>query len=876
MSARLRAYAAHFALLDAGGTIVTESRREARELMRADTERRRLLGATVWETPDILPLGAWLERSFHRAGLEGVVLDAALEARLWQRVVAESEAGEGLLDSRGAAGLAASAHALALLHGLELESLKPETVEQSAFLAWARRFAALCREHGQVAGAALPARLAQAGPSLGPVLGWHGFATPPPALVRLGAALEARGTRIEHLAAVLPGAQLATLRPESPEAELLAIAGWILARLQRDPDARLAVLIPELGTRESSLKRFLDEHLQPERLVIDHPPERRYALASGAPLLEHALVDSALLVLELGLDALEPERASRLLRSPYLDGSAREAGGRAALEVALRALTRAPLAPTVLAERAGASGLAALEASIRGCREALKGPSHRLPSVWAIAFARALGRSRWCCDRPLDSLEFQTRAKWQSLLERFAGFDALLAPLRLFDAIAELARLAAMTEFQAEEGEPAVVFLDAFQDPGFALDGLWVGGMSAELFPAPASPHPFLPLAWQKSAGLSRASAAIELAHAETLSAAWRGRCAELVCSCPTGDENGEIVASPMLPEAPVPRGLAPPGSRALEVHAARRVESWRDTALPALAGQQPLHGVKALELQSACPFRAGAELRLGARALEARVPGLSRLERGRRAHAALSAIWRTLGDSATLLTLPPGQRREAIEAAVAEAFRDAPRDSPHHALERGWLRRAIDALLDAEAERAPFTVAALETECVGALAGHPFRYRPDRIDRLEDGSLVLVDYKTGARRPREWTGERPDTLQLLSYATQLESAPRALVYAHLPLAQSGFVGLAEEEGLFPGGAVKVPARQRHQAMRGRSWASLMDEWRRTTERLARDFVAGVARVDPAASACDNCPLDGLCRIEPQALAEHREAADEP
>ncbi len=57
-------YRAQFDLLDAGGELVTATRRQAHELARAHTARQRALGRLVWETPRIVPLPAWLERAW--------------------------------------------------------------------------------------------------------------------------------------------------------------------------------------------------------------------------------------------------------------------------------------------------------------------------------------------------------------------------------------------------------------------------------------------------------------------------------------------------------------------------------------------------------------------------------------------------------------------------------------------------------------------------------------------------------------------------------------------------------------------------------------------------------------------------------------------
>ena len=43
------------------------------------------------------------------------------------------------------------------------------------------------------------------------------------------------------------------------------------------------------------------------------------------------------------------------------------------------------------------------------------------------------------------------------------------------------------------------------------------------------------------------------------------------------------------------------------------------------------------------------------------------------------------------------------------------------------------------------------------SLAGITFNLRIDRVDRLNDGSLLVIDYKTGNVSPKTWELPRPD-----------------------------------------------------------------------------------------------------------------------
>jgi hypothetical protein len=70
------------------------------------------------------------------------------------------------------------------------------------------------------------------------------------------------------------------------------------------------------------------------------------------------------------------------------------------------------------------------------------------------------------------------------------------------------------------------------------------------------------------------------------------------------------------------------------------------DAELPPISTEESTRGgARLLELQAACPFRAQAEVRLGARALEEPAMGVDAAERGDLVHAALARLWSELGD---------------------------------------------------------------------------------------------------------------------------------------------------------------------------------------------------------------------------------------
>ena len=71
-------------------------------------------------------------------------------------------------------------------------------------------------------------------------------------------------------------------------------------------------------------------------------------------------------------------------------------------------------------------------------------------------------------------------------------------------------------------------------------------------------------------------------------------------------------------------------------------------------------------KLQAMCPFKAFAELRLGATELDEAETGLSALDRGLLIHRVLQKIWDVLGSHAGLLSTGDEQLADIVRRTVA------------------------------------------------------------------------------------------------------------------------------------------------------------------------------------------------------------------
>jgi ATP-dependent helicase/DNAse subunit B len=301
-------------------------------------------------------------------------------------------------------------------------------------------------------------------------------------------------------------------------------------------------------------------------------------------------------------------------------------------------------------------------------------------------------------------------------------------------------------------------------------------------------------------------------------------------------------------------------GKRPIESFAPSELDEYRETNGPAFdVSKQARGGTRAIKAQSECPFKAFATFRLRASLPEDASFGFDALDRGKFVHTALENVWKELKSSTALHAATPAQIWELVQMAVGKTLENQDGTEFYaqtSQVERDRLQQLIyDWLMTVERERTvPFTVDSAEEPMHITLGGLPLRVRMDRVDRLEDGGLVLIDYKTGGNiNKNRLVGERPAEPQLLIYAAAQERnvdgvlfgclAPRELRYAGFTRCKLTKLRTVEVE---------------------KDWDAFILESRDTVEGLAREYLHGEAVIRPSKHACEYCDLAALCRKDEQ------------
>jgi ATP-dependent helicase/nuclease subunit B len=874
------------AAIDSGRTVLVASRRAARAVRLAYARVARARGLDAWRTPDVLTVGAWLERTFQRmrsARSDLRLLPATHVAALWDRVVAESPPDIPIANPGGIARAAQRAWTRSILWQIDLAAIALDPGEEARTLArWIRLFREHCEARDWLPAPAVTQWLLDHGRGTGEALLLAQPEELTPLERRVFTSLAERGDDVRSIALEPPRAALEGCRARDAGEELALATDWARRQVEQGGTS-IGIVVPDLAARLTRVRRTVEDCFVPGVRRLGVPASTpAVEIAAASRLGEFPLVSAALELLELVRGPATIALVSRMLLNPFVGEAQVEISARATLDRRVREDPREHLGLRDLERLASIQGCPALERRLAAVGALTRGYTQReTASVWAERLLQLLAAFGWPGERALDSDERQTVEKFREAVGLFGSLDEILGAMSYDEARREFARLTIATSFEPRTLPAPVTVIDADASAGMQFDALWITGMDAARWPPPADPDPLLPVRLQIEAGMPWANAAGSRARARRRLDTLLGSADAVIASWAQWDGDAEQRHSPWLDaiskwrqEAPTPRAYRH------TLYAARpRLERIEDARAPSLVETRAPGGTRVIELQALCPFRAQAELRLHARPLGASGAEVDPIERGQLAHRALDELWRELGSRAALDALAPDVLTARVRSIVARQAQALLVGASAHrarlvAIEIELASARILELLESERARLPFRVherpELKETLSIGGLE---LDLRIDRVDELESGEQVVIDYKTGtSAQVNHWYGPRPRQPQLPLYALARRQGLAGVAFARLGRGRVGFAGVASRAGVLPG-IDAWPARAR--GAPATTWSGLLDHWHQSVERLARDFAAGIATVDPLPQACRYCELATLCRVHEQVREPDLEGSDE-
>lgn len=888
-------------LLKDGFTLLAPNNRGVDGILReyASGSRGSSKTAKAWERPAVFAIDIYIQQLWQLAASQGVapfnetqLLGRFDEQEIWLQTVRSSYEKYPLLNSEETANSVARSYRFfkqwdVAANG-DVERYR-NAVDFQTFLDWSQQFEGHCKKINAVslsdAGRIIASHIEALQPLLPSKIALINFNQPPPLYVELFDALgtvcevdwQRSATQDTQLGPAFEDRNNSYQGYQDNGIEIDACIQWCQAKAREFPDSHIGIVVDHSRSLEPLIEEALFRNSNASNSqqfdIADHL--NRYH--SSDTLDELPDFSTALSLLALNHEMIDCERFCKLLQLPSLLGSESELQARIALETTLRGNTEAEvhlthLRSVMLKENRDYHCPILAQTLLDFTELARHEPSHQSLRQWLQLFGRQLQLLGWPGNTATDHNQRQILI-WQQCCQRLAASSKVLGKISLASALAKLQTYLKQSNVNLnfdDRRQISLVDIEEAQDLQF--DHVWILSVDDRNWPRAINPAAFLPYSLQQELEMPGSSNQQQLDTALTQLASLRKNTrVELVISYHTLEEELSIRPSALLKEMAFEQAdtseAAPvsPSSKRKTYSLERHEEALH---IPLYSGEDVSGGTGLLSNQSNCPFRAFAKNRLKAKALEEFSYGLNALVRGNALHKALENVGLRLGDSQTLHRLSPTDTTELLASSADIAIDYLRSVHPEtmtpafSILEQGRLKCLLEGFLLLEKQRSEFTILHNEKDLSWQHSKLSLNLRIDRIDRLADGSLALIDYKTGKFTNYRWFDDRPDDLQLPLYQIAVSADTDQTVSATLIFQLNAEnIGLISPMEL-PGFGAQVKVSRQAKSFEG-GWPALQDYWNRSIHSLVEEFESGLVAVAPTRGyvTCQYCELGPLCRI---------------
>ena len=836
------------------GTVITANRRLARALREEYAARQLADGVAAWETPRILAWPDWLKSMLDDAGEQEDLptrINHHHSTLLWERCL-RKELDDDVVGAGHIVRLARDCYQrLADWDvGIREVARTAQGRDQRAFAAAAGRYQGLLERESWVDEAGLAALLiARIGDGRVRPAGrftFAGFDRTRPVVDRLRQQLVAVSCEVVD-EPDRRGAAPELLTFDTPEAELRAAGAWARQRLDDTPSTRIGIVVPGLERDAQRTAGLVREGLVPGYRLSSELPAEALNVSYGRRLANYALVSTGLLWLRWLVRDLRAVEVGHLLRSALIGAGG--AAARARLELRLRGLPDRDWSPYMITaalkgKEEEASDWLQRVAGLTKLRREL--PASASPAEWAIRIDGILDAGGWPGQGSLASGDFQLMNRWRDLLNDLARMDLVSARMSLETTLNQLESMAADAVFQPETELTQVHLLGPLEACGLEFDAIWLTGMTATDWPARGSAAVLVSRRLQEEHGMPDATPGETLEHSRRLLGRLCAAAPTVVCSYPRVLEDAEQTVSELLEELGATTAGAPadPGWFAAQLAGGERLAELDDPAPPIPDTERLVGGASTIQAQLTEPAAAFIGGRLAARGLDEQVSGLPALLRGNLIHDALYKLYldKPTRDEVAGWTDVDARIADAVDFAFARHERNADNVLLRLlAMERGRVASLLREFLHVDLTREAFAVDSVERKLDFKEAGVQLELRIDRVDRLPDGSVAIIDYKTGAEKTFLTRQGEPKEYQLVAYACAIDE----------PVAELALANVDSRSVVFHGAG----------AGNTEDWPGVLAAWSERVRIACAEITRGDVRLNRYQSADDARPLNLLTRF---------------
>ena len=834
----------------------------------------------------VLSLQAWLQELYLSSLFVTTkpcqLISPQQESLIWQSIISESPHGDALLNVDSTVKLVMQAYGNIVAAQLTLDAIKDDhAVDVRALHDWARKFEQSCHEQNLINQASLMSYLTEhitaIKSSLPHHLVFYNFDEITPNIKHFISTLETSGIKVEYAEVKINNVSVNKFVCADIDDEISTMLRFAQTEYERNPETKITCIAPNLTEIREQILSKVERIFFPNKLLNPEFSQNIINISGGYSLANAPIIHFALDLLSLNPVRIDINKFSQLLKSPFATGYEDEIHARMLFDANIRETGQPHVSWAFIIKTLNnndnqaeyAQSLEKLAHALNAFYDYRRGlqKKQRL-SEWKNDFQQLLSLIGWPGDTNLSSEQYQQVQKFYDLLHDFGNLALNEERYSYTQATSLFRKMITDTLFEIESHDGPIQILGMLEAAGNISEQCWVMNLNDTVWPQAPSPNPFLPISLQQEYQMPHCSAEREYDFSTNMTKRLINSCSKIIFSYHQHDDEKELSESPLLNGIEAINleqlNLAPYNSIEETIFANKKVENIIDIQGPSIKQNEISRGGTGIFTdQSACPFRAFANYRLHATGIASATIGFDALTRGSMLHKALEMIWKELKSHQTLTNISTNDLQTLINKAIAAAIReyrykhDSSLGKKYIELEESRLETLLKSWLKLEKSRPSFTVLAQEHWKEFKVNDLLTKLQVDRIDLLESGEKIIIDYKTGKTNSKHWFGERPKQPQLPIYCLT-DNTVDAISFAQVRIDELKFNGISDHEIDIAG----IKPAEKSTDFQHRSWDELIEQWRITTASLADEFTQGLASVTPTyRDTCDYCELQQLCRI---------------
>ena len=626
------------------------------------------------------------------------------------------------------------------------------------------------------------------------------------------------------------------------ESELMTIAKWAKEINTNNPEKKIGIVIPNLNDLQHIVRASFD--LEFSSLLIE-THQKPYNISLGIPLSNYPLINNLFSIMRLSSQLIngrvEHELLIQVVTSPYIKGARNEQNNRALLVNKIQKIGFKESKAKKIIELCSDSSLlkeifisiSTLECAKKSTLEDSLDLINSILMLWGFA-----------SDRGLSSSEYQVFEKYQMeslILNKMSIFHKKLS---LEDVLEILTAHMNAVIFQPQSGPANIHILGSLEAEGLFFDYAWVSSMTNDFLPGKIKMPLFIPPKTSIEYALPSTSFTLITKESDTTLNNLLNLSSHLVISYSKTSNNRDELPTPYINFEDYPDTIA-------HETLPKEMELIEDWIAPEIDNFEINKGVNTLQDQMSCSFK-GFVNRLNIQEFNEPQIGLSRLEQGNLVHKILESFFNEISTSSILKNLTEDKLQDQINKHIGSAIKEISQLN-FKLIEKDRLKQIINEYIKLEKNRKNFQVIKTESESKVDVNGLKFSTRIDRMDQMEDGTKLIIDYKTGQNvNLSQLIGDPLDQAQLPIYA--ITNPVDGIAFATVNSKDCQFKAITKNKDDLP---ITLQAIKRMP-----EWNEQVSEWKLELNSASQKFQEGVAEVLPTSNACDYCDFDLLCRFE--------------